>query len=84
MKIINKDGKKYLVGSAAEVGRILTKTAKKSEPIDLGWSLSKQADTASDMAGERYQCTQCSYKGSDSSFVGGGCPECGGKNMSRI
>ena len=81
MKLIDKDGKHYLTGTAAEVGRFLTKKAREAIPVDLGWSLAKQADDASAIHGERYGCVDCSYKGLEASFVGGGCPECGSKNL---
>jgi len=83
MKVIKKDGKHYLVGSAAEVGRALMKQAKASQPLDLGWSLNKQADEASALHGEKYACTDCQYEGLEGTFVGGGCPECASKNLAK-
>lgn len=83
MKVVKKDGKHYLVGKAAEVGRALTKSAKDSLPLDLGWSLSKQADDASELSGEKYQCSDCGFAGHEGKFVGGGCPECGGKKTAK-
>jgi len=83
MKIVKKDGKTYLVGTAAEVGRALTKAARKNAPVDLGWTLSRQADDASAIVGDSYECAGCSYKGIDASFVEGGCPECGCKDVRR-
>lgn len=81
MKLINKNGKHFLVGTAAQVGRVLSKSAKKVQPIDLGWSLSRQADEASVINNERYACADCHYEGPDPTFVGGGCPECSSKNI---
>jgi hypothetical protein len=83
MKIVAKDGKHYLVGTMAEVGRTLTKQAKKDAPIDLGWSLSKQSDTASAINDDRYRCDDCNYEGVDATFVGGECPTCRSKTASK-
>jgi hypothetical protein len=84
MKVVSNDGKHYLVGTMAEVGRTLTKRAKKDAPIDLGWSLSKQSDMASSLTNDTYRCEDCNYDGCDASFVGGECPECRSKNASKI
>lgn len=83
MKVVKKEGKHYLVGSAADVGRALTKQARASAPLDLGWSLSRQADDASAINGEKYACTDCGYEGLEGTFVGGGCPECSSKNLTK-
>jgi hypothetical protein len=83
MRLVRRGGKAYLVGTAAEVGRALTKAARKNAPVDLGWSLSKQADEASAIVGDTYECAGCSYRGIDATFVGGGCPECGGREARR-
>jgi hypothetical protein len=67
-----------------EVGRMLTKSAQDAMPIDLGWSLSKQADDASELNGDQYQCSDCRFAGHEGKFVGGRCPECGGKSASKV
>jgi len=84
MKVIFKDGKHYLIGTTAEVGRTLTKQAKKNAPVDLGWSLSKQSDSASALVDDRYACNDCNYEGCDASFISGECPECRSKNASKV
>jgi len=81
MKIINKDGKHFIVGTALEVGRVLTKRAKAVMPLDLGWTLSKQADEASSINNEEYLCNDCSYGGDEAKFPNGKCPECGSQNI---
>lgn len=83
MKIVKRDGKHYLVGTAAEVGNALTKRAMASKPIDLGWSLSRQADEASAIVGDKYRCDGCSYEGIDADFVSGECPRCRNKQASK-
>lgn len=83
MKLTKKDGKNFLTGTAAEVGHALRKLAAKDVPVDFGWSLGKQADDASELNGESYRCDGCSFEGLESKFVGGGCPECGKKTISR-
>lgn len=83
MKIVKKDGKTYLVGTANEVGNVLTKIAHKNDPVDLGWTLSKQADDASELDGKSYVCKKCSFNGHDALFVGGSCPKCGGRDITQ-
>ena len=83
MKIVKKDGKHYLVGTSVEVGRALIKRSRAAQPIDIGWSLNKQADEASTINDERYACSDCNYGGLEATFVGGGCPECGSKNLAK-
>lgn len=83
MKLTKQDGKTYLTGTVAEVGHALRRMSSKKVPIDLGWSLNKLADEASEINGERFVCDCCSFEGVESQFVGGGCPECGKKTISR-
>ena len=84
MEIIHKNGKHFLVGSARAVGRILAKASQAHVFVDLGWSLSKQADEASILNGEKYACKDCNYNGGETSFIGGSCPECGNINIMNI
>jgi len=83
MKLVKRDGKNYLIGTAADVGKALTKQARKASPVDFGWTLNRQADDASSLGGETYGCGDCHYNGLEGSFVNSACPECGSKNIKQ-
>ena len=55
----------------------------KEEPVDLGWTLDKQAAVTDDRnVGSQWVCKVCSYFGPDEDF-GQGCPNCGSKFIDK-
>jgi len=84
MILTSKNGKYFLTGRVAEIGNALSKTASDKEPIDLGWTLSKIADEASNASGQQYLCNDCQCIGFENEFPNGRCPKCRGKNISPV
>ena len=83
MKVTERDGRHFLVGKPAEVGRVLLGMSKKAEAPGVGWTLDAMADEASVLEGRRYRCEDCSCERQELEFGRGSCPECGGARLSR-